>query len=366
MKLPHAKEEGTTSEKILPKLEGELGATESTVHNTQKTSLGLKQLTQNQLIGGLTLILLIVGAVTGAYLGTEQQDNRQRAVVDEVYPTQAPTTVPVNPTATIESSGPNPDIPTCYKGDDVCKGKQNKNSCGTVQAPAHCVNLPYDPFSLPLSGICVCTSDPTPAPTTILDNGCDASGGTCRAPGTCLSNEIQIKLCSGAGSGPVCCKRAVVATATPLLISTSTPAPTDPTQPTSTPITNNPTSVQSTGIPATKIPTQQVNTATPSGPTVTNPPPMAPVCSNVTINNSATSVANTPPAIGNVITLTCSQVTGATHYEFRMKLPDGTLTSIEPSVSTITVSKQFPITVGGAYVAQCTPCDATSCAEWEN
>lgn len=84
----------------------------------------------------------------------------------------------------------------------------------------------------------------------------------------------------------------------------------------------------------------------PSNPPTTPTPTPGPVCLNVTI-----SKAN--PQVGESVTFTCGTVAGANHYQFRIKLPDGTVKDL---AATNNVSASFTIAAPGAHKAQCRIC----------
>jgi hypothetical protein len=85
----------------------------------------------------------------------------------------------------------------------------------------------------------------------------------------------------------------------------------------------------------------------------------APVCVNITMNTSSV-------VVGDNVSFTCGTVPGATSYQFRVKAPDGTISSIAPQVASGNVSQSFAITQKGSYKAQCRICvDSDRCQEWE-
>lgn len=94
--------------------------------------------------------------------------------------------------------------------------------------------------------------------------------------------------------------------------------------------------------------------SSPTPPPVTPTPGVGPVCMNVTISKPN-------PAVGDSVTFTCGLVAGVNHYEFRVKLPNGT---IQPIASTSNVSSPFTIASAGSHTAQCRICtgaDASTC-----
>ncbi len=87
--------------------------------------------------------------------------------------------------------------------------------------------------------------------------------------------------------------------------------------------------------------------------------PPAPVCLNIT-------ASKTNPSFGDSITFTCGTVAGANHYEFRVKLPDGTFQSLTANGN---VSSPYTINTSGAFAAQCRICTGaseTTCQPYEN
>lgn len=95
----------------------------------------------------------------------------------------------------------------------------------------------------------------------------------------------------------------------------------------------------------------------PGGSPPPSTPPGAPVCLNVTI-----SKAN--PVAGDTVTLTCGTVAGSNHYEFRVRLPDGTFKTLTATGNTA----QFTVATNGQHFAQCRICtttDPASCQPYE-
>lgn len=93
-----------------------------------------------------------------------------------------------------------------------------------------------------------------------------------------------------------------------------------------------------------------------------------PVCTNVSLNNLSQTNPETTPGIGDHVTLTCSQVIGANHYEFMMQQPDGSSVTI-PASNTLNISQDFTITMAGSYIARCRVCsqkNSESCSAWED
>ncbi len=75
-------------------------------------------------------------------------------------------------------------------------------------------------------------------------------------------------------------------------------------------------------------------------------PAVAPVCVGVSISKSN-------PQVGDVVTFTCTQVTGVDHYKFQVKTPDGAIRGL---TATGNVSQNYTIANAGAFTAQCTIC----------
>lgn len=104
--------------------------------------------------------------------------------------------------------------------------------------------------------------------------------------------------------------------------------------------------------------------ATPA-PTPTATP--APVCASISMNNPNGSGTNAPK-LGDTVTFTCAQVAGITNYQFRVKLPNGSLQTVSPAASGSRVSQPFTISISGSHTAQCRICSGTtdsSCQAWE-
>lgn len=367
-------------EEILKELEDRFSSQPPKDKDRKKNpGINFSPFTQQQILGGITLVLLLVGAATGFYLGNTDQDTRQRAVVDEIYATATPqsTTVPSQiPTSIIQLPTDTPDgqITDCNGKTDWtgfscgigCNGKVG-DSCGTSSSPAHCDATAILGCGLSIS--CTCAADPPP------DNPCSAKpGAVCVAPGSaCPYAKKADGLCTLGASGPICCIPKIVATSTVNPTSTNIP-PTSTVPPTATAVvatTVPPTATtkpQSTSVPP--------RTLTPAGPpplTPTNSPTLTPnpttaigpVCANVMINTPAYLANNTAPHIGDMISLTCAQISGANGYKFRIRLPNFDIVEIPASITTAFVSQEFRITKSGGFSAQCTPCIDDVCAPWE-
>ncbi len=375
-----------------------------------------EHLSQNQIIGALTVLLLVVGVSVGVYLGGQGQETRKQAQVYciEEGGTCFPGSVCCGANTCDNHICTNPNQ-NCV-GELLCKGV-NQNCCPgmtsivdsqcssgfrCVQDPTLCKSSSDSGNCTgkhegqactrdSLTGICGFTNQTTDSCECVLlsQNPCEDKGGTCyfgytdcRNLGLEKPSDPDMTCPQDAGS-PIfnlCCV-AAAPTNTSVPRNTNTPVPNTPGQPTNTPVPNpTNTSVPNTPRPTntpggptnTPRPTNTVTpTYTPGGPTITptNTPVIAPVCVNVTLNNPAASVPNTPPKIGDIVTMTCSQVAGATRYEFRVKLPNGSYVSVDPSLTTPYVSQQLTISTAGVHVAACRPCatvDSTSCAPWEN
>lgn len=83
------------------------------------------------------------------------------------------------------------------------------------------------------------------------------------------------------------------------------------------------------------------------------PTPPAPMCLNIAMSPSQ-------PTIGSSVTFTCGQVPGVHHYEFRVKLPDGTIQNLAAASTNDRSSVPLTITTAGNYKAQCRICTGTS------
>jgi hypothetical protein len=92
-----------------------------------------------------------------------------------------------------------------------------------------------------------------------------------------------------------------------------------------------------------------------------------PVCLNLSISKSN-------PKVGDSVTFTCGNVAGATKYEFRVKLPDGTIQALSTTASTTAnpkprTSTALTISSQGAYAAQCRICtgaNGSTCQQYES
>lgn len=113
----------------------------------------------------------------------------------------------------------------------------------------------------------------------------------------------------------------------------------------------------------TPLPTTTTVTTTSSSP----PPPAAPQCISITSSKSA-------PKIGDQVTFTCdgSPSDLVVRYEFRYAVSTGegfssstNFQSVQPAQGTPTVSTPITISKVGEYLAQCRPCTANSCLDWE-
>ncbi len=87
--------------------------------------------------------------------------------------------------------------------------------------------------------------------------------------------------------------------------------------------------------------------------------PPAPVCLSITTNGT--------PAAGQTVTFTCGQVAGASRYEFRIALPDGSTQGIATASGNTSAGFVIPSTPG-TYKAQCRICtgtDASTCQAYQ-
>lgn len=103
------------------------------------------------------------------------------------------------------------------------------------------------------------------------------------------------------------------------------------------------------------VPTSTPGTSTPPQSTPT-PPPVGPVCLNITTNGT--------PTLNSNVTFTCGQVNGANHYEFKVFQPDGTTAAVNASATGSNTSTAFTISQSGHYSAECRICtgtDASTC-----
>lgn len=92
------------------------------------------------------------------------------------------------------------------------------------------------------------------------------------------------------------------------------------------------------------------------------PSTAGPVCLNL-------SISKQNPIKGDTVTFTCGQVTGATKYEFRVKLPSGEIRNIQAAASGSNVSRSFTVNGSGAHTAQCRICtgtDGSNCQAYES
>ncbi len=107
-------------------------------------------------------------------------------------------------------------------------------------------------------------------------------------------------------------------------------------------------------------PTPGVTPSPVPSPSVSPTPTPAPVCAYIAVNK-----ANI--VVGDNVSFTCGLISGATKYEFRVRLPDGTITTLAASGSTSNISEPFQITQQGDYKAQCRICvgPSATCQEWE-
>lgn len=113
--------------------------------------------------------------------------------------------------------------------------------------------------------------------------------------------------------------------------------------------------------------------STPPGETPHPTTPPGPVCLNI-------AMSSRNPVKGNPVTFTCGQVANINHYEFRVKLPDGTIQNVpvdQPKFILLNgdnagvpnISMPFSILQTGQYKAQCRICtgvNASTCQEYES
>jgi|GEM_PF-1473822 len=101
--------------------------------------------------------------------------------------------------------------------------------------------------------------------------------------------------------------------------------------------------------------------ATPSpSPGATPSPPPGPVCVHIAMNRIN-------PRVGDVVAFTCGAIPGVNKYEFRVKLPNGTIQALASLSGTdqINTSANFTINQAGEFKAQCRICPDNECQAWE-
>lgn len=96
-------------------------------------------------------------------------------------------------------------------------------------------------------------------------------------------------------------------------------------------------------------------------------PPVGPQCLSISMTNitnpSAASTAD--PELGQAVTFTCGQVSGANHYIFRVVEPDNNIVTLQATGRT---SAQYTISKSGKHSAQCQICtgaDNSTCLPFE-
>ena len=110
-------------------------------------------------------------------------------------------------------------------------------------------------------------------------------------------------------------------------------------------------------------PSSSPNPSTPPASPGASPstPPASLVCVDITASKAA-------PVVGDSVTFTCGTVAGANHYEFRVKSPDGTISTLGLS-AVKNVSAAISITQSGQYSAQCRICtgiSSSTCQSYES
>ncbi|MEO8581520.1 MAG: hypothetical protein ABI425_02955 [Patescibacteria group bacterium] len=231
-------------DEILKELEQRFGIntdqSENQSDSKKNSGVNFKRYGKNQIIGGLTLVLLVVGAVAGIYLGQTNQENRQQAF---------------NP------------YDTCVSGDGNCLGHGDGFACSSN---GRC-SLSQ------LNGSCSCDQT-NPIPTSTISLGCSSgqeflNESTCNAicGGGCIQAGIGY-CCVGSGSNPTNTPSSPGITNTPK--PTNTSVPTTPGAPTNTPVP------VSTTQPPASTPGNPVNTPVPVPATAT--PPTS--CGNSIVN----------------------------------------------------------------------------------
>lgn len=194
------------------------------IRSRTRTFITRQHITQNQIIGILTILLLTVGVATGMYLGSQTQEIRQRA--SDAYPNCADPSAfefcsgkPVGTqcgdnascTNTEEKDSCICETNTCENPSEYapCSGVEVGTSCGSGGT---CTNTPTKK-----SCICEgqkCANPSTYAPCSGVDVGTSCgSGGTCmNAPfkddcvcaGQVCANPSSYAPCSGVKVGTAC------------------------------------------------------------------------------------------------------------------------------------------------------------------
>lgn len=336
-----------------------------------------ENLSQNQIIGGLTVLLLVVGISAGVYLGQTNQDLRQQAAYEGEpctgisacydnfrYMCQGGFYVKTDEVCSCASDIQCSAGKRCNQGSGQCEQETSGEPCGPVSVPsclngveggACSANGTSGTCRFTVGNTCTCSLDATicgsqSATTCVGEPENSACTTVLGNPGICKFETDQgtCNCVPGAATLPP--------TSTPVPLPTNTSVPTTPGQPTSTPVplpTNTP-----------------LPTSTPGGPT--NTPTNTPVlltCNNIVMENEATQQENVAPASGDIVKFVCSTVIGATRYEFRVRLPNGTYIDIPVSLAAINESQEYQIPFAGTFNAACRACatpDANSCSPWLN
>lgn len=250
-------------EKILQEIETSFAPQKN---RPRKKGFSLKSLTQNQIIGGLTLVLLLVGSAVGVFLGQQGQEIRQRA--STVYP-------------------------NCDAGSEPgCENAPAGSSCGSGGT---CTNTDTNP-------ICTCVggSGPTPTPgLTCIEHGqaCTSSDTCCDNDNGCVSGTCQQIYCnrSGPNTGQnSCTDKVAYAGCVTIDGQSGSCVPTEPNQAT-TECDCQPSNPGPTNTPAPNTPTYTPIPTNTSVPTTPGNPTNTPVPNNTTApTNTPTAPTNTP------------------------------------------------------------------------
>lgn len=361
---------------ILRELEERFGVGENNDKKGDKKKnikKGLAQFTQNQILGGLTLVLLIVGAAVGVYLGQQNQENRRQAFTP---------------------------YDTCITGDSVCLGKVDGAYCTDEAAGGRCrldsrtgncvcLRISPTPTTVPDCGFCITTPGQLCNGDEIFDPNICPSTPYCQCPGVTPPTKTPTKVPTATFGFPTSIPTATFvpptsiptatsrATNTPTRTPTFTPSRTPTFTPSRTPTftpsrtpSSSPTSIPSITIrPSgtfTNTPTRTPSSSPTSIATATNPP--GPTCNGIALSYANGTDPNKPPALNDTVQFTCSPypVTGY-DFQIRVKDPTGGVFRIDPVTSGSAISQPYTITRTGIYAAQCRLCvkNTTNCQAWE-
>ena len=386
--------------------------TSSTENNNTQAFQPKRKSPIKLILGGILFALLLIGGAAGLYLTQMQQDVRQQAstgsytcwvvsgstcvvnVGDTGCSTGGPRFLSESACrSSIGGGGTNPGqcialeqacgsekglSDTCC-GTGVCQGTHGNRRCEDAQVPIdslcgaggscsgyygfRCSSLHTTPQT---GGNLVCEQNPSQ-----LFTGSNARSQAVAHAGGC--GQIDQVCVGGDKQGQLCGEFSIInnscgggGTPPPTTPPSNPPSPKPTPSPTPSPamacnsVCTSDAQCQAVDSRFSCVPRNNVSrcrlTSNPTSNTCQ--PAVGPMCLSISLTNLSNPTAGTAdPEIGDAITLTCGEVTGAERYIFRITQANGAVSNLSATGRT---SESFTIADAGGYTAQCQICTGAS------